>query len=455
MFPAEYVGDAFMTYHGSWNRTVPTGAKVVRVRVVNGQPTAIEDFVTGWQLADGSRWGRPVGLLVMPDGALLVSDDFAGRIWRVSYSLPAEKTGDLDVTTTTTGSDPDPDGYTVAVDGGTGQPIGINSSVRFTGLAAGSHSVVLSGVAGNCSVSGGNTQTVNVPSGGTATVAYSVTCATPPGDLTVTTSTGGSSLDPDGYTVAVDGGAGQAIGINSSVTFTNLAAGSHSVELSDVAGNCAVSGGNSQTANVPSGGTATVSYSVSCTTPPGDLTVTTSTGGSSLDPDGYTVAVDGGPGQAIGINSSVTFSGVSAGSHTVALSGVESNCSVSSPDPQTATVPSGGTVTVSFSASCATPNRPPTVNAGSDQSVLLGVLYSLPDASFSDPDNDGPWSYTIDWGDASSSSSSRTSQGSLPGTHNYLLPGTYRITVTVTDHHGASGSDLKLLTVGSLPVLNR
>src|SRR5207249_1645603 len=151
-----------------------------------------------------------------------------------------------------------------------------------------------------CSVSGGNTQTVNVPSGGTATVAYSVTCATPPGDLTVTTSTGGSSLDPDGYTVAVDGGAGQAIGINSSVTFTNLAAGSHSVELSDVAGNCAVSGGNSQTANVPSGGTATVSYSVSCTTPPGDLTVTTSTGGSSLDPDGYTVAGDGGPGRSEG-----------------------------------------------------------------------------------------------------------------------------------------------------------
>src|SRR5436189_5382617 len=247
MFPAEYRGDAFMTYHGSWNRTVATGAKVVRVRVENGRPAAIEDFVTGWQLADGSRWGRPVGLLVMPDGALLVSDDFAGRIWRVSYSLPAEKTGDLDVTTTTTGSDPDPDGYTVAVDGGTGQPIGINSSVRFTGLAAGSHSVVLSGVAGNCRVSGGNTQTVNVPSGGTATVAYSVTCATPPGDLTVTTSTGGSSLDPDAYTVTVDGGAGQAIGINSSVTFSGIAAGSHTVALSGVASNCSVSGGDPRT----------------------------------------------------------------------------------------------------------------------------------------------------------------------------------------------------------------
>ncbi|PYO36715.1 MAG: hypothetical protein DMD74_03345, partial [Gemmatimonadetes bacterium] len=301
MFPAEYVGDAFMTYHGSWNRTVPTGAKVVRVRVVNGQPTAIE---------------------------------------------------------------------TVAVDGGTGQPIGINSSVRFTGLAAGSHSVVLSGVAGNCSVSGGNTQTVNVPSGGTATVAYSVTCATPPGDLTVTTSTGGSSLDPDGYTVAVDGGAGQAIGINSSVTFTGLAAGSHSVALTDVASNCTVSGSNPRTVTVPSGGTATVSYTVTCTTPPGDLTVTTSTGGSSLDPDGYTVAVDGGAGRAIGINGSVTFTSLAAGSHSVALTDVASNCTVGGSNPRTVTVPSGGTATVSFAVTCTTPPGDLTVTTSTGGSSL-------------------------------------------------------------------------------------
>ncbi|HEU5260509.1 MAG TPA: PQQ-dependent sugar dehydrogenase [Gemmatimonadales bacterium] len=85
MFSTAYRGDAFMTYHGSWNRTVPTGAKVVRVRVQNGRPTAVEDFVTGWQRPDGSRWGRPVGVAVTPDGALLVSDDHGGRIWRVSY----------------------------------------------------------------------------------------------------------------------------------------------------------------------------------------------------------------------------------------------------------------------------------------------------------------------------------------------------------------------------------
>src|SRR5258707_62547 len=52
MFPAEYRGDAFMTNHGSWDRTEATGANVVRVRVQNGRPTAVEDFVTGWELAD-------------------------------------------------------------------------------------------------------------------------------------------------------------------------------------------------------------------------------------------------------------------------------------------------------------------------------------------------------------------------------------------------------------------
>lgn len=83
-FPG-YRGDAFLTYHGSWNRRVPTGAKVVHVKVSEGKPVSIEDFVTGWQLGDGSRWGRPVSLVAMPDGSLLISDDFGGRIWRVTY----------------------------------------------------------------------------------------------------------------------------------------------------------------------------------------------------------------------------------------------------------------------------------------------------------------------------------------------------------------------------------
>ena len=263
------------------------------------------------------------------------------------------------------------------------------------------------------------------------------------GQLTVTTTTTGTSL-PSGYTVTVDGTTSQPIGINSSVTFTNLAATSHTVALSGVPTNCWVSGGTSQTVTVPAGGTATAAFSVSCTTPPGNLKVTTSTSGSSL-PSGYTVTVDGTTSQPIGINGSVTFTNLTATSHTVTLKGVPTNCWVSGGTSQTVTVPAGGTATVSYSVTCTTPNQPPTVNAGSDQTVLLGLLYTET-ASFSDPNNDGPWSYTINWGDGSSTSGSTSSQGTISASHSYLL-GSFTIRVTVTDSHGASGWDSKVLTV--------
>ena len=84
-FPREWRGDAIVAYHGSWNRSVPTGAKLVRIRVANGKPVGVEDFVTGWQRADNTRWGRPVDVVVAADGSLLVSDDRAGVIYRVSH----------------------------------------------------------------------------------------------------------------------------------------------------------------------------------------------------------------------------------------------------------------------------------------------------------------------------------------------------------------------------------
>jgi glucose/arabinose dehydrogenase len=91
MFPPEYRNDAFVAFHGSWNRTLRTGYKVVRVRFQDGRPVGgYEDFLTGFLLAGDNQdvWGRPVGLLVARDGALLVSDDGGSRIWRVSYSQP-------------------------------------------------------------------------------------------------------------------------------------------------------------------------------------------------------------------------------------------------------------------------------------------------------------------------------------------------------------------------------
>ncbi|MDQ2664703.1 MAG: PQQ-dependent sugar dehydrogenase [Gemmatimonadota bacterium] len=84
-FPADYRGDLLVAFHGSWNRTTPTGAKVIRVHVADGKPTGAEDFITGWQDASGKRWGRPVDILVAADGSVLVSDDQTGSIYRVTH----------------------------------------------------------------------------------------------------------------------------------------------------------------------------------------------------------------------------------------------------------------------------------------------------------------------------------------------------------------------------------
>jgi glucose/arabinose dehydrogenase len=85
-FPATYRGDAFVALHGSWNRSLRTGYKVVRLRFQDGHPTGqYEDFLTGFVASDRAVWARPVGLTVMHDGSLLVSEDGNGTVWRVAY----------------------------------------------------------------------------------------------------------------------------------------------------------------------------------------------------------------------------------------------------------------------------------------------------------------------------------------------------------------------------------
>ena len=84
-FPEEYRGDAFATMRGSWNRELRTGYKVIRALMEDGEPTGVyEDFMTGFVLDEAQVWGRPTGLAVTPDGALLVSDDSNGTIFRVT-----------------------------------------------------------------------------------------------------------------------------------------------------------------------------------------------------------------------------------------------------------------------------------------------------------------------------------------------------------------------------------
>lgn len=89
VFPREYQGDAFVALHGSWNRATRTGYKVVRIPLNNGVPTGrYDDFLTGFVTSDRNVWGRPVGVTVARDGALLVTEDANGTIWRIAYSRP-------------------------------------------------------------------------------------------------------------------------------------------------------------------------------------------------------------------------------------------------------------------------------------------------------------------------------------------------------------------------------
>lgn len=91
-FPSEYVGDAFVTFHGSWNRAQRTGHKLVRIHMKNAVADgAYEDFMTGLIVNNEEVWGRPVATTVAQDGALLVSDDGADVIYRIAYR-PGPKT---------------------------------------------------------------------------------------------------------------------------------------------------------------------------------------------------------------------------------------------------------------------------------------------------------------------------------------------------------------------------
>jgi len=87
-FPAEYRDGAFLALHGSWNRAQRVGYKIAFIAFRDGKPSGPpRDFLTGWMIAPDSRdvWGRPVGLLFLPDGSMLISDDGGKKLWRVSY----------------------------------------------------------------------------------------------------------------------------------------------------------------------------------------------------------------------------------------------------------------------------------------------------------------------------------------------------------------------------------
>lgn len=85
MFPDEYHGQLFIAEHGSWNRSKKIGYRISLVRLEDGKPVSYEVFAYGW-LQGESVSGRPVDLLMLADGSMLVSDDHAGKLYRISYT---------------------------------------------------------------------------------------------------------------------------------------------------------------------------------------------------------------------------------------------------------------------------------------------------------------------------------------------------------------------------------
>lgn len=279
-----------------------------------------------------------------PRPATIVAGDTTTRNFNVECT---SETGALEVVVSTSGVNQDSDGYTVVIDGAQSQNVTANDTITFAGLAAGSHSVSLEGIAENCTAGGLNPASINVALGSTAQASFDVSC-TATQQITVTTQSTGTQLDPDGYTVSLDGGTDQPIDVNGTWTFPNVAVGQHSLQLGDLAENCTVQGDNPRTVDVSAGVDALTMFDVVCIS--GSLTVQAPTSGpaADLDPDGYTIIVDGTLVQHLDINGSVTFPDLSAGSHTVEITGVDDPCIVTSFNPQTVQVP--GTVT--FSVSC-------------------------------------------------------------------------------------------------------
>lgn len=280
-------------------------------------------------------------------------DVTAGQTTEVTFTVTcAATTGSVTVSASTSGSELDPNGYSASVDGGPEQPLAVNGSVQFAGLSPGSHDVELTGVAANCSVTGSNPRSVTVVAGQAASTNFAVTCSSTVGAIEVNVTTSGPNPDPDGYSVSLDGGSPVVLTTNGSTTYSGVAPGSHSLLLANVAANCTVSGSNPRNASVSAGATTVVNFAVTCSALTGSVRVTMSTSGSELDPDGYTLTLDGSGAQAVGINGTRTFSGVVIGDHDVEVTGVADNCAVQGDNPRSVTVTNGATTQVDIDVVC-------------------------------------------------------------------------------------------------------
>jgi len=273
-----------------------------------------------------------------------------------TQTTPKTEFGIIRAATNTAGDDLDTDGYMVAVDGGSGQSIGVNATVTFPGIQVGSHSVTLSGLTENCSVDGSNPVSVSVAANATAQATFDVTCtALAAGSVDVSVTTSGADLDTDGYILSLDDALTQGVGINETISFDPVDPGEHQVEISGVASNCSVDGGQQVSVTVDAGTAAQVGFAVTCQDlAQGSLEISTSTE-NNFDPDGYDVLLDGKTVQAVPVNGTVTLDGIDVGEHQLDFDGIAPNCSADGGTSRSVTIADGETTSATLEVTCVEP----------------------------------------------------------------------------------------------------
>jgi hypothetical protein len=256
--------------------------------------------------------------------------------------------GGLVVRTSTTGNHPDPDGYLLSVDGTQSLPLAATDSVR-TDLPAGRHSLRLIGVADHCLVEPDLSVDAVVEPGAVATVAFEIACEATGAEVTVLTT--GVDFDPDGYSMVVNG-VGVARVLPNHTILALLGAGSHTVVIQGLHGNCAMDGASSRTVTVEVGELVPVSFTVVCRATTGVIGVLLAQGDDVEGP--FEAWVGGGGPFDLVPGTPVYFPGKQPGEYVVSIVG-PGHCSTEDAE-QSVTVVVGGvvrdTADVVFRARC-------------------------------------------------------------------------------------------------------
>jgi WD40 repeat protein len=290
-----------------------------------------------------------------------------GAVVAVSFNVSCvAATGVIEITVATTGVEFDPNGYRIQIDSlGQSLSIGVNGTVRFSGIALGQHTVNVMDRVSNCSVAGEHPRTVSLAGGGlvrdTARIAFAISCVATRGSIRITTATSGTDLDSDGYIVVVDEycyyGCGAqwsaVVASNGEHLFTDIPVGEHWITVQEVGRNCSLAGSNPRSVNVEPAATAVVTLDVTCFKT-GSVAVTVTTVGVDLDENGYSVSLSGPtPDNAhIASNGTVTFGILIPGNYQLQLSDVAINCIVTGPHPRPVTVAEGAPTSVALDVTC-------------------------------------------------------------------------------------------------------